>query len=141
MSENEGKIMKEVIDFFTKNAVGCLATTESGKPRVRPFQFMFAAGGKFWFCTANTKDIYKQLVVNPFVEFVALSPEYKFMRMSGEIKFSKDMDIKKHIIDTNDLVRSVYNTPENPIFEVFCLEHGTVKIADLSGQPPQFVKF
>lgn len=133
--------MKEVIEFYTKNPVGCLATTENGKPRVRPFQFMFAADGKFWFCTANTKDVYHQLVANPFVEFVATSPECKFMRISGEIKFSADLKIKKHIIATNDLVRSVYQTAENPTFEVFCLEHGSVKIADLSGQPPQFLKF
>lgn len=133
--------MKEVIDFFIKNPVGCLATTESGKPRVRPFQFMVAADNKFWFCTANTKDVYRQLVANPVVEFVALSPAYQFMRMSGEITMSNDMKIKKQIIDTNELVRSVYKTPENPIFEVFCIEHGTVKIADLSGQPPRFVTF
>ena len=133
--------MKEVIEFYTKNPVGCLATTEAGKPRVRPFQFMVAADGKFWFCTANTKEVYRQLVASPFIEFVATSPEYKFMRMSGEVKFSKDLKIKKHVIDTNDLVRSVYHTAENPAFEVFCLEHGTVKIADLSGQPPQFFTF
>jgi uncharacterized pyridoxamine 5'-phosphate oxidase family protein len=133
--------MKGAIEFYTKNPVGCLATTEAGKPRVRPFQFMFAADGKFWFCTANTKDVYRQLVANPFIEFVATSPEYKFMRLSGEIKFSKDLKIKKHIIETNELVRSVYETAENPAFEVFFLEHGSVKIADLSGQPPRFVNF
>jgi uncharacterized pyridoxamine 5'-phosphate oxidase family protein len=85
--------------------------------------------------------VYHQLVASPFVEFVAVSPEYKFLRLSGEVTFSKDPKVKKHIIDTNDLVRSVYKTPDSPIFEVFSIDHGSVKIADLSGQPAWFVKF
>jgi uncharacterized pyridoxamine 5'-phosphate oxidase family protein len=133
--------MKEVIDFYTKNPVGCLATVENGKPRVRPFQFMFGEDGRLYFCTANTKDVYRQLDANPHVEFVSMSAEYVFMRASGEVKFSRDMKLKKRIIDTNDLVRSIHQTPENPAFEVFCLEHGSVKIADLTGKPARYVNF
>ncbi|OPX62293.1 MULTISPECIES: pyridoxamine 5'-phosphate oxidase family protein [unclassified Methanoregula] len=133
--------MKEVIDFYTKNPVGCLATVENGKPRVRPFQFLFADGGKLYFCTANTKDVFKQLTANPSVEFAATSPEYVFMRVSGDVKFSRDAKIKKRILDTFAMIRGIYQTPENPVFEVFFIEHGTVKIADLSGNPARFVKF
>jgi uncharacterized pyridoxamine 5'-phosphate oxidase family protein len=133
--------MKEVIDFYTKNPVGCLATVENGKPRVRPFQFLFADSGKLYFCTANTKDVYRQLKANPAVEFVSTSPEYVFMRVSGEAKFSKDMAQKKRILDTFDMIRGIYKTPENPAFELFFVEHGSVKIADLSGKPARFVKF
>ncbi|MCK9579110.1 MAG: pyridoxamine 5'-phosphate oxidase family protein [Methanoregula sp.] len=133
--------MKEVIDFYTKNPVGCLATIDNGKPRVRPFQFLFADSGKLYFCTANTKDVYRQLNANPAVEFVSTSPEYVFMRVSGDVKFSKDMGLKKRVLDTYDMIRGIYQTPENPVFEVFFVEHGTVKIADLSGKPAQFVKF
>jgi uncharacterized pyridoxamine 5'-phosphate oxidase family protein len=133
--------MKEVIDFYTKNPVGCLATIENGKPRVRPFQFLFADDGKLVFCTANTKDVYRQLNVNPAIEFVATSPEYLFMRVSGDAKFSRDMHMKKRVLDTYDMIRGIYQTPENPVFELFFIEHGTVKIADLSGKPARFVKF
>jgi uncharacterized pyridoxamine 5'-phosphate oxidase family protein len=133
--------MKEIIDFYTKNPVGCLATVENGKPRVRPFQFQFAESGKLYFCTANGKDVYRQLAANPSAEFVSTSPEYVFMRVSGDVQFSKDPNLKKRILDTNDLVRSIYQTPENPVFEVFFIGHGSVKIADLSGKPARFVPF
>jgi uncharacterized pyridoxamine 5'-phosphate oxidase family protein len=133
--------MKEVIDFYTKNPVGCLATIDNGKPRVRPFQFLFAEDGKLFFCTANTKDVFRQLNVNPAIEFVATSPEYLFMRVSGDVKFSRDMYMKKRVLDTYDMIRGIYQTPENPVFELFFIEHGTVKIADLSGKPARFVKF
>lgn len=133
--------MKEVIDFYTKNPVGCLATIDNGKPRVRPFQFQFADNGRLYFCTANTKDVYRELAANPSAEFVSTSPEYVFMRVGGDVQFSRDVNLKKRILDANDLVRSIYQTPENPVFEVFFIEHGTVKIADLSGKPARFVKF
>jgi uncharacterized pyridoxamine 5'-phosphate oxidase family protein len=133
--------MKEVIDFYTQNPVGCLATIDNGKPRVRPFQFLFADSGKLYFCTANTKDVYRQMNATPSVEFVSTSPEYVFMRVSGDVKFSKDMALKKRVLDTFEMIRGIYQTPENPVFEIFSLEHGSVKIADLSGKPARFVKF
>ncbi|HKM41256.1 MAG TPA: pyridoxamine 5'-phosphate oxidase family protein [Methanocorpusculum sp.] len=133
--------MKEVINFYAKNQTGALATIDNGKPRVRPFQYQCESGGKLYFCTANDKDVYKQLAANPDIEFTSTSPDYLTMRVSGPVKFSKDMKIKKQILDANELVRSIYLTPENPKFEVFYLEHGSVKVADLSGKPPKFVKF
>lgn len=133
--------MKEVVDFFAKNQNGCLATVENGKPRVRPFQIQFESDGKLYFCTANTKDVYRQMVADPHIEFTATSPEYLTMRVSGAVSFSKDMEIKKRILDANALVRSLYQVPENPTFEIFYLEHGSVKISDFSGQPPRYVTF
>jgi len=133
--------MKEVIDFYTKNPVGSLATVENGKPRVRPFQFLFADSGKLYFCTASTKDVYRQLKANPAVEFVSTSPEYMFMRVSGEVQFSNDMALKKRVLNTFDMIRGIYKTPDNPVFEIFFIGHGSVKIADLSGKPARFVKF
>ena len=63
------------------------------------------------------------------------------MRMSGEVTFSKDLKVKKHIIDTNDLVRSVYKTPDNPTLEIFSIDHGSVKIADLFRQAATIREF
>ena len=50
--------MKEVLEFLKENGNGFLATMEEGKPRVRPFQFMLEAEGRFYFCTSNAKDVY-----------------------------------------------------------------------------------
>ncbi|WP_368488653.1 pyridoxamine 5'-phosphate oxidase family protein [Clostridium sp. BJN0013] len=47
--------MEEVIKIFKENGYGFLATVEDGKPRVRPFGFMFYEDGKLYFCTSNTK--------------------------------------------------------------------------------------
>ncbi len=133
--------MKEVIEFLNSNPVGCLGTVDNGKPRVRPFQFMFEQEGKLYFCTANTKDVYRQLQKNPFVEFSSTSKDFVTVRVSGEVKFGKDLEIKRRIIDSNDLVKSIYQTPDNPAFEIFYLEKGKVIMFDFSGQPPKIFEF
>ena len=45
------------------------------------------------------------------------------------------MEIKKGALE-NPIVKSQYETPENPIFEVFYLENAHGLIADFSGNPP-----
>ena len=133
--------MQEVVKFLNENSTGFLATVDKGKPRVRPFGFMLEDDGRFFFCTANTKNVYQQLKENPFVEFSSATPECVWLRLSGEVKFSNDLTIKGKIIEKNALVKSIYQTADNPIFEIFYLEHGTAIMADFSGQPPRVVEF
>ena len=133
--------MQEAVKFLQENRSGFLATVDNGKPRVRPFQFMIEEGGKLYFCTNNTKEVFKQLRKNPFIEFSSSTPDFIWIRLSGEVKFSDDLGIKARILDANDLVKSIYKTPDNPIFEIFYIEHGTAVIADFSGQPPEQILF
>jgi uncharacterized pyridoxamine 5'-phosphate oxidase family protein len=133
--------MQEIVEFLKKNINGFLATVDKGKPRVRPFQFMLEEGGKLYFCTNRTKEVSSQLKANPFVEFSSSTPKFEWIRLSGEVRFSSDLSIKTRVLETSDLVRSIYKTPDNPIFEVFYMEHGNAVLADFSGQPPKQVAF
>lgn len=133
--------MEEIVRFLQENATGYLATVEGGKPKVRPFQFMLTEGGKIYFCTANTKNVYKQLQANPSFEFCSSSPKFAWLRLSGEAKFSADLKIKEKILEISPLVKSIYQTADNPTFEAFYIEHGTAIMADFSGQPPKTITF
>lgn len=133
--------MQQAIRFLQENSTGFLATVDNGKPRVRPFQFMLEEGGKLYFCTNNTKEVFKQLQANPLVEFCSSTPNFAWIRLSGEAKFSDDVSIKTRIVQASDLVRSIYKTPDNPIFQIFYIEHGTAVLADFSGQPPKQITF
>ncbi|KJS16187.1 MAG: pyridoxamine 5'-phosphate oxidase [Peptococcaceae bacterium BRH_c4b] len=133
--------MQEVIKILAENKVGVLSTVDEGKPRVRPFEFQFEHDDKYYFCTANTKDVYKQLVAMPFVEFTTTSKDYVTVRLRGEVKFYEGKVIKERIINNNDLVRSIYQSADNPVFEVFYIEHGEAIIFDFSGQPPHCFSF
>lgn len=133
--------MEQVVTFLQENSSGYLATVEEGKPRVRPFQFMLEDDGKFYFCTSNTKAVYRQLQANPNVEFSSSSPNFAWLRLSGEVKFSNDRRIKERVMEISPLVKSIYQTADNPVFEIFYLDHGTALIADFSGQPPREILF
>ncbi len=57
--------------------------------------------------------------------------------LNGEVVFSQDMDIKGIIIKSSSLVKSLYQTAENPIFEIFYLKGAKAIIADFSGNTPK----
>lgn len=131
-------IMNEVIQFLNENPVQYFATVGlDGRPKVRPFQFMLEQDGKLYFCTNNTKEVYKEMQNTPYVEIVTSSSTFAWMRLSGKVTFSNDLEIKKAIIEASPLVKSLYQTAENPIFEIFYLDEANAVIADFSGNPPK----
>ncbi len=133
MSTNEN--IAKVVDFIKPGSTVYVATVDGNTPHVRPFQFQFAQDGKLWFCTANTKEVFAQITKNPRIEFTFLSPEYVTMRVNGTVMISDTIAVKEQIIAGNDLVRSIYQNASNPVFSVFSMEHGDVRISYLTGEP------
>lgn len=134
--------MNEVVKFLTENPVVYFATIDKeGKPNVRPFQYMLEEEGKLYFCTSNQKDIYNQVINNPYIELSTMSKEMAWIRVKGKVVFSNNIDIKAKIISSSDLVRSIYQTPDNPTFEIFYIDNAEATIADFSGNPPKNYKF
>ena len=128
--------MDKVVEFLTKNPVQYLATVgRDGKAKCRPFMFSFERDGKLWFNTSNQKNVYKDMKENPNIEICISSPEYAWLRVHGKAVFVDNKEIKEAALE-NQLVKAIYQTADNPTFEVFYLEdpHGT--IADFSGNPP-----
>lgn len=67
--------MNKVVEFLQENPVQYLATVgRDGKAKCRPFMFAGELDGKLWFCTNNTKDVYKDMQENPEVEISVSSP-------------------------------------------------------------------
>lgn len=129
--------MKEPIELLKENPMGFLATVANGEPRLRPWGFMFEEGGKFYFCTNNTKEVYREIKANPHIEFSSTSPNFEWVRLRGEIQFTDNLKIKEKVIESSPMVKNIYTTADNPIFEVFHIEHGTAVVADFSGEPPK----
>lgn len=135
---NKGdKKMKEVVEFLQANPVQYLATVgRDGKAKCRPFMFCLEQEGKLWFCTNNTKDVYKDLQANPELEVSVSSTEYAWIRLNGKAVFENNMAVKE-VCMLNPIVKGQYNEASNPIFEVFYLENAKAVIADFSGNPPK----
>ena len=129
--------MKKVIAFLQENPVQYLATIgRDGKAKCRPFMFAGEMDGKLWFCTNNTKDVYKDMQEHPYVELSVSSPSYAWIRLSGKAVFENNMAAKEMCM-ANPIVKGQYGDGSNPIFEVFYLAEARAVIADFSGNPPQ----
>ncbi|MDR0999945.1 MAG: pyridoxamine 5'-phosphate oxidase family protein [Clostridiales bacterium] len=136
--------MKDVLDFIKETGVGYIATVEGGKqPRVRAFGFGFYEDGKFWFCTNNTKKVFSQLKETPYAEIMFTKPDFsKYLRLSGHVVFENSVEAKAKVMDAMPGVKGIYQTPDNPIFEVFYLENGEAVLeAFPPTAPPKVVKF
>lgn len=131
--------MEEAIRFLTENRSGFMASVDNGKPRVRPFGFMFEEKGKFYFGTATTKDVYKQFKAVPFIEFCCANKEFNtWLRLTGPITFTDEMAVKEKIFQIAPTLKDYYKSPDNPIFTAFYVEHGTVTIWSYTNPPKKF---
>ena len=129
--------MNDVVKFLNENPVQYLATVgRDGKAKCRPFMFCFEKEGRLWFCTNNTKDVYKDIQANPEIEISVSSPSYAWIRLNGRAMFENDMEVKQGCME-NPIVKGQYKNAENPIFEVFYLDNAKAVIADFSGNPPR----
>lgn len=130
-------MMNEVIAFLQENPVQYLATVgRDRKAKCRPFMFCFEQDGKLWFCTNNQKDVYKDMQANPYIEVSISSPSYAWIRLSGRAVFENNMTVKEGCMN-NPIVKSQYQTADNPIFTVFYLADARAVISDFSGNPPK----
>jgi uncharacterized pyridoxamine 5'-phosphate oxidase family protein len=113
----------------------------AANPRVRPFAFMFAENGRFYFCTASDKEIYRQLTECPFIEFTITSPDMHWLRISGEIKFDEDINCKEKCFANYPMLKDIYQSPANPLLKVFYLEHGNASIDSMTAEPRKAFEF
>lgn len=133
--------MQNIILFLNENPNGFLATMECGKPKVRPMGFMMEENQVLYFNTNSLKDVYKQLTENPFIEYASVSKDMVTVRISGEIQFCEDIQIKEKVLNINEAVRLGYKTAQNPIYKVFYIKHGLITVSDFSGQPAKSMNF
>ena len=137
----EGTIWEQVLAILKDPAaIGYLATVDNGKPRVRPFGFMFEENGHLYFCTSSTKDVYKQMISVPFIEYSKTTKDFSWVRVSGEIIFDDDIEKKKKILDQIPELVMVFQAADNPEFKVFYLAHGKAILDDFT-QPRRSYEF
>ena len=134
--------MKEVIEMMSViPCFGSLATVDGGKPRVRPFALMFEENGRFFFCTSSTKEVYRQLTECPSIEFTKAGDDMRWLRISGAIKFDDDIRHKEKCFELYSMLKDIYQTPDNPEFKVFYLEHGKASIDSMTADPRKTLEF
>jgi uncharacterized pyridoxamine 5'-phosphate oxidase family protein len=98
--------MNDVINFLKENNLIYLATSGlDGNAKVRPILFYFEEDEKPYFCTANTKPMFKELDANPNCEIVVATAEFAWLRFTGEAEFTDNLELNQKVIDSNELVK------------------------------------
>ena len=123
---------EEFMKYLPNFSYGLFSTvSEDGTPDCRGWEFQFEENGRFYFGTANTKEVWKQLLAHPKAAFTCMEPQGKYtVRLCGDVKVVTDPAEKARIFEKFDkLVQGMYKSPENPIFEIIYFDNCTCKLA------------
>ena len=126
--------MNEVLNFLTDNPTFYLATLDGNEPKVRPFGFIMEYEGKLYFCTSNTKNVSKQLKANPNFEISTTSDSYEWIRLKGQAIFDSSIAAKTKAFEAAPFLADTYQTPENPLFQVFYIQNGEATFYSMKGE-------
>ena len=130
-----------MIDFasiFKASPAGVLATRDGEGVKTRVFQFLFADANKAYFCTNSEKPVYEQLKANPHVSFCVAGDFSPVVSINGKAVFVDDMTLKTRAFDENPLLKTIYNSPENPVFMLFYIDVEEVSTFGFSEGPKSY---
>ena len=115
-----------MIDFaaiLKVNPAGAFATLDGNKVKTRVFRHLFVDGNKVYFSTSSEKPVYAQMKANPYVSFCTYPQGFsQVMSVNGKAVFVDDINIKTRVLDEFPRIKSIYNTPDNPIFKIFYID-------------------
>ena len=121
------------------NPNGVLATQDNGKIKTRVFQYLFTDGNKVYFCTSNEKPVYKQITANPYISFCTYTADFApVISVNGKAVFVDDKALKIRALDENPGIQGIYNTPDNPVFELFYIDLEEVETFSFAEGPKTY---
>ncbi|MDR1508735.1 MAG: pyridoxamine 5'-phosphate oxidase family protein [Synergistaceae bacterium] len=131
--------MKKIVDLLHEAGVFHFATVDGDRARVRPFGFVMEFGGKLYFTTGNQKPVYRQLKKNPNAEICGMLPGDRWIRLEGRAVFDGNLSAKKSAFEAYPNFKHLYQTPENPTFEVFYLENPSATMYSMTAAPEKIL--
>ncbi len=104
-----------------------MAFLPPGTERVRGRGY-FSTCFKAYFCTNSQKPVYAQLKANPGVSFCTYPADFNpVLSINGQAVFVDDLALKTRALDENPFIKGIYNTPDNPVFQIFYIEVSEVE--------------
>ncbi len=125
--------MKEVQEFLKSAGVYYLATVDNNKPKVRPFGAAEIFEDHLYIQTGKKKDVYKQILNNPYVEISAFK-DGKWIRVSGKLIADDRMEAKKDMLDKNPSLRGMYDENDDNTIVLY-FESGKAVISSFTEAP------
>lgn len=115
--------MIDVQGLLRKYPNGTFATKSGDSIKLRAFQYLFGEGDRVYFCTANDKPVFKQMKEDVNVAFCTYAADFsEVLSLSGKAVFVDDVGLKQRALDENPMIKGIYKSSDNPVFELFYLE-------------------
>lgn len=126
--------MREVYDFLKQSGVYYLATVEGNKPRVRPFGTIDIFEDKLYIQTGRSKDVAKQMELNPHIEISAMVGADKWIRISAEAVYDERIEPQEHMLDAYPNLKAMYQ-PGDGNTAVYYLKNVTATFCSFTDAP------
>ncbi len=110
----------EILAFLNANPACHLATVDRNQPRVRGMLMYRADENGILFHTGTNKDLFRQLVANPHVEFCF--NDFKTnqqVRVSGVAERVEDRKLKEEIVAHRDFMKPIVEEYGYEVIAVF----------------------
>lgn len=124
-----------IVEYLTSVPAWYLATCEGDQPHVRPFSFAAEQDGRIWFCTATTKDVYRELLANPKLELSAWKPGRGWVVMRGRANLDDraNEDVRRAGFEHMVGLGESYSGPEDETLTFFTVDEAEARICDIDG--------
>ena len=130
--------MEEVFEFLKKCGTFYIATEEGDQPRVRPFGVVNIFEGKLYIQTGKSKNVSKQMQINPNVEICAFT-EGKWIRLEGKVVRDDRREAKASMLDANPILKNMYSADDDNT-EVLYLKNAKATFCSFT-ETPKTVEF
>lgn len=128
--------MTTAYEYLKENKTFHLATVDGVKARVRPFGFVMVSDKKLYFCTNNTKDVYKQMVKCPDVEISAMGSDGSWLRVAGKVTFDGSHAAKAQAFKEAPYLLTLYpKGADDPTYITFYMTEGQATLYSFTAAP------
>ena len=116
-------------------AVGHLATTDGGQPRVRPIAMQWVGESELWFATHTGSRKVAQLEANPAVEVVFSDPQWNHVRLCGDATTGQDDADREKLLGLIPELAQHFSGPTDPNYTLVkialeCVEYMQMGITE-----------
>lgn len=128
---------EKVNDFLNQANVFYLTSVDGDKPKCRPVSFHMLLDDSLYFGIGDFKEVYKQIKINPNVEFCALAGQ-EHLRYYGKAEFTNDLSIAEKALESMPALRNIYNEKTGYGLAMFKLVNATAEFRTMTGIKEQF---
>ncbi|SDA58704.1 Uncharacterized protein, pyridoxamine 5'-phosphate oxidase (PNPOx-like) family [Butyrivibrio sp. INlla18] len=113
--------MNKIVEAMKATGVFYLATIDGEHSRVRPISAVEDINGEVYFCTGNTKDMYKQIMAHPQVEFSGMNKDGSWIRVNGTLVRDDSDESRAKMLELEPTLGNMYHVGDG-VFEVLYLK-------------------